>query len=64
MKHIIRHIQQKLYNPKGPSNGSYRVIRGGSWYSDVRYLRSAKRYYAPPGGRGDGLGLRLVRIKK
>ncbi|MDR2733923.1 MAG: formylglycine-generating enzyme family protein [Spirochaetota bacterium] len=28
-------------DPFGPSTGSHRVERGGSWYDDARYLRSA-----------------------
>lgn len=46
------------------NTGSGRVFRGGSWYNDARYLRSAFRGYAGPGGRYDILGLRLVRTKR
>lgn len=41
--------------------GSYRVVRGGSWSFDARYLRPALRYYYGPGDRYDGFGFRLVR---
>ena len=42
--------------------GSYRVMRGGSFYNVVaRYLRADYRYYNDPGFRGDGVGFRLVR---
>jgi len=37
-----------LKNPKGPDSGTNRVIRGGSWGNDTRYLRCAFRYGAPP----------------
>ncbi len=47
-------------NPMGPSSGSYRVGRGGSWFFGAGYLRSAFRYYVSPGGSGSGLGFRLV----
>ncbi len=37
-----------------------RVIRGGSWGSDPRGLRSADRSGFTPDGRGNGLGFRLA----
>ena len=30
-------------NPPGPISGEQRVLRGGSWYNGVRYLRTAAR---------------------
>jgi formylglycine-generating enzyme required for sulfatase activity len=38
-------------NPTGPSTGGYKVIRGGSWNSNQRNLRSADRYSDPPSFR-------------
>ena len=32
-------------NPQGPSSGSYRVIRGGSWRFDARSCRASDRNY-------------------
>ena len=32
-----------LRNPQGPSSGSFRVVRGGSWSSSVAWLRVAAR---------------------
>jgi formylglycine-generating enzyme required for sulfatase activity len=48
-------------NPTGPSNGSYRVVRGGCWYSKARYCRSADRGNFDPSDRDYSLGFRLVR---
>nr|NQU90486.1 formylglycine-generating enzyme family protein [Bacteroidota bacterium] len=47
-------------NPKGPSTGSLRVIRGGSWYVSARYCRVALRYFSTPGFRGNYNGFRMV----
>ena len=35
-------------NPKGPSSGSYRVERGGSWGNDERLCRISSRSYDTP----------------
>ena len=47
-------------NPKGPSNGSYRVMRGGFWGSEPSDLRCANRSREAPQGRSDTYGFRLV----
>lgn len=47
-------------NPTGPSSGSNRVARGGSWYDDASYCRVANRYDITPGDRGSALGFRVV----
>ena len=38
-----------------------RVVRGGSWYSDPRALRSAYREWDATGGRYDSIGFRVAR---
>ncbi len=49
-------------DPTGPSTGSYRVVRGASWYDYRDYLCAASRpYYAYPYFRGYDLGFRCVR---
>ena len=45
--------------PTGPEVGSYRVDRGGGWYSVARGCRSANRSRDTPGYRDDNLGFRL-----
>ena len=47
-------------NPTGPSKGSGRVNRGGSWYNVACYCRSANRNCNPPNNRYYSLGLRLA----
>ncbi|MCI5132456.1 MAG: formylglycine-generating enzyme family protein [Candidatus Electrothrix sp. EH2] len=47
-------------NPQGPSSGSFRVIRGGSWDDGPGNVRSAYRNGDSPGLRDLNLGFRLV----
>jgi formylglycine-generating enzyme required for sulfatase activity len=49
-------------NPMGPSSGSYRVIRGGSWCNRARYCRVSIRGSNFPSIRYDLIGFRLVCI--
>ena len=49
-------------NPQGPSSGSNRVLRGGSWLNYARYCRVSKRIYLGPGSSYIGNGLRLVLV--
>ncbi len=48
-------------DPSGPSSGTYRVFRGGSWGNGASSLRSAYRGYIDPGGRYFSFGFRSVR---
>ena len=49
-------------DPKGPSAGSHRVCRGGSWYCDARFCRAAYRYGYFPSYRYRNLGFRLALV--
>ena len=48
-------------NPEGPSEGSNRVSRGGSWGSNAGGCRAANRGDNTPDVRDAGLGIRLAR---
>jgi formylglycine-generating enzyme required for sulfatase activity len=48
-------------DPIGPSTGSYRVPRGGSFTDDNEYVRLAFRHGNDPVNRGYGVGFRLAR---
>ena len=46
--------------PQGPSTGSSRVYRGGSWYETAKFCRVSFRYYNSPDFRLNDLGFRLA----
>jgi formylglycine-generating enzyme required for sulfatase activity len=48
-------------DPRGPSAGAVRVIRGGSWVNDAQYVRSASRSGGSLSARASNVGFRLVR---
>lgn len=43
------------------NEGEERVLRGGCWFFDGWYVRSARRYAFDPGYRSDLIGFRLAR---
>jgi formylglycine-generating enzyme required for sulfatase activity len=47
-------------NPTGPTEGSYRVGRGGSWGHEARRCRVSRRDDDTPDYRGSNLGFRLA----
>jgi len=48
-------------NPTGPESGSYRLLRGGSWYDDEHSLRSAYRHRFGPDDNDSRVGFRCAR---
>ncbi len=53
---------KRITNPTGPSDGTTRVCRGGSWVVNAAYCRSAYRFDYAPEYKYNGLGFRLVRV--
>jgi formylglycine-generating enzyme required for sulfatase activity len=49
-------------NPTGPTSGSYRVLRGGSWDYGVGECRVSNREASNPSFRSGGRGFRLVLV--
>jgi sulfatase modifying factor 1 len=49
-------------DPTGPTTGSSRVFRGGSYYYDANHCRSALRFWSAPGYRGGYLGFRVALV--
>ncbi len=49
-------------NPTGPSSGTHRMLRGGSWSNDAVNCRASRRYYyAPPEYSNNIIGFRVAR---
>lgn len=47
-------------NPQGPSSGTYKILRGGSWYSPQYMSNVYVRLYMAPGTCSDQIGFRVV----
>ena len=47
-------------NPTGPTSGANREIRGGCWYNDGRFCRSAYRLWSLPTNASNDIGFRIV----
>jgi formylglycine-generating enzyme len=47
-------------NPKGPDNGTQKVMRGGGWYDPPDRITATKRMYAEPAQRDDEVGFRCA----
>ncbi|MBI4233122.1 MAG: SUMF1/EgtB/PvdO family nonheme iron enzyme [Chloroflexi bacterium] len=54
------YAQSPSRNPAGPSNGSARSIRGGSWADDTSYLSASGRDYGNPTSTFVSLGFRCA----
>jgi formylglycine-generating enzyme required for sulfatase activity len=48
-------------DPTGPSSGTLRVVRGGSWRYSAQDCRAAYRFHFAPNLRDSSLGFRLAR---
>jgi formylglycine-generating enzyme required for sulfatase activity len=54
------YAQSPAENPTGPSSGDLRVVRGGSWFGNVVFVRAASRVGFGTDIRGDDLGFRVA----
>ena len=53
---------EHVTNPRGPSQATYRVLRGGCWDDVAGYCRAAFRRRGGPGNRNDYLGFRVAAV--
>ena len=56
-----KYPQVHVIDPKGPFRGALAVLRGGSWFSGARLVRSAYRRWEIPDYRTDAIGFRVAR---
>jgi formylglycine-generating enzyme required for sulfatase activity len=50
----------KIIDPTGPDTGTFRVLRGGSWYGSPQHCRSASRLRDSPAARYGLIGFRVA----
>jgi iron(II)-dependent oxidoreductase len=48
-------------NPRGPATGMYRVLRGGSWLDEPKFLTCAYRSWARPAEKSPNIGFRCAK---
>jgi serine/threonine-protein kinase len=49
-------------NPPGPPTADYKILRGGSWYSNDNNVRATYRNYLTPDGQTDDTGFRCATV--
>ena len=54
------HRRGMVKNPRGPFEGSYRVVRGGAWFYQSQHCRCVSRTSGSPQDSGGTVGFRLV----
>jgi formylglycine-generating enzyme required for sulfatase activity len=57
------YVSGEQTNPSGPSSGTEKVLRGGSWGNPLANIRSASRYRMLPQNKSYFAGFRCVRAK-
>jgi formylglycine-generating enzyme len=55
-----RYGEGTLWNPTGPTSGTDRIFRGGSWYTTAERVTCAARYRAAPASVFSDYGFRAV----
>jgi serine/threonine-protein kinase len=53
-------LDDPVSNPKGPSSGDSRVLRGGSWLYNIDFVRSALRLRLDPSNSDSDVGFRCA----
>ena len=58
---FYRRLYSRRPNPIGPKTGTFKIVRGGSWYSNEYCSRPTYRDGFIPGGKSTNIGFRLAR---
>ena len=58
------YVEENQYNPEGPSSGSFRVLRGGSWDYGAEGCSVSTRNYFSPASRSSDVGFRLALVQQ
>jgi len=58
------YTDKTVSDPSGGGEGSVRVVRGGCWNGDARYVRAALRAGARPARTVFYLGFRPLRVQQ
>jgi formylglycine-generating enzyme required for sulfatase activity len=58
--HYDYYVSSPATDPKGPDSGTFRVLRGGSWYTGPYCVSCAIRNSGTPEDRDKRIGFRLV----
>jgi len=56
-----RYPEASEHDPKGPPEGTFRIVRGGSFLHPAPYLRGATRMVADGGERNEWIGFRCAK---
>ncbi len=59
-RYAEQYSSSRQVNPRGPRNGTARVVRGGFWLTEQHVSRSACRMGLPPDTKKDGVGFRCA----
>lgn len=51
---------ESIENPQGSTSGTYKILRGGSWYSPQYMSHVYVRLHMAPGTRSEEIGFRIV----
>jgi formylglycine-generating enzyme required for sulfatase activity len=61
---VNAYARSSLRDPRGPTSGTCRVVRGGAWATPARFCRAAAREWYSPSRRLSSLGFRVAAVAR